>query len=1566
MKPIRAILAGMLAVFCMQPILGNADDIDIYSGLGTTGNVPNVMIVLDNAANNNADAGYTCVMDGTPSALGTKLLAVEQCALYYVVKDLPVGADGAALVNVGVMMFNANNMTDVAGLNCAATSSAGGCLVHPLTPLGKDSAGVDQKPAYLAWIKSWNAPSGPNIIANNANTGGSMQETWAYYSGSIGLSGRDYSSIKPASGCQKNFVIFIGNAYNSVGSPNDQTGVQAKLENAPGVTTEQKQQILDTVKTVSCLGPGGTTAFTFPSSNHEQGGYYADEWARYMYQSDLYSATGEPTGRQSITTYSIGVHNPGCKQAYEATLFNMAHYGGGKYFATNDYSSVVQAILKILNEVQAVNSVFSSSSLPVSVNAQGTYLNQVYMGMFRPDPGALPRWAGNLKQYKFIINPASGDLQLGDSVGEPAIDASGTGFLSPNAISYWTCSDPSNPFLTGVNQVSGLPNVTAAQLSLLTSQGQICANDPDSGFWANFNSMMNSAGKAFDMVDGELVEKGGAAQRIRLDNLTDDYAANPSSPRNLYTYCPSGTSCNADLTNAANAFSTSNANIAATLFGTDASVNISALSRSGTTVTVTTSGVHGFATNDAITIANASPADYNGTYTIAVTDTNHFTYQIVEYPPLAVSPTGPTNFTAAPTTGGVDRTVSSLVRIGNTARVTTSVAHGFPNGTSVVISGASPSAYNGSFTISNVTADTFDYVLNERPPLVAGGGKVTITYKEVGAGCPCTVAANINAWNAALPGIQRSLGSTTITVNTDTDMVNSPSWVGKTFAITNALDSFGLSVPEYNVSGTIVSVSGNSFTFTLATALTPSSPATGTLITASGVVPKTIENLIRVGSTAFATVTGHGFAGGSSVSIGSTIPKPTESGYVGIFNITLIDANNFSYPIVTTPSTPATGVGGVAMTATRSTGFAASDMSSLINWVRGEDSYGDETSLCPPGSTPGVDNCPATRVTVRPSVHGDVLHSRPTVLNYGGLTIDILATSDSGGVRTATASTTDVDKIGATGATANFKFASGNTCAVTVDSATTFTYSASNCGASGAQTVVTDTSNVVVYYGDNGGVFHAVNGNQVNPAGSTLPAPGVELWGLILKEHFTKLNRLRTNAPQLNLPSTPPAILPTPKSKDYFVDGLTGVYQLVDAQGTTLAAHLYLSMRRGGRMIYAMDVTDPQLPRFLWKVDNTTANMSELGQTWSTPKVARVAGYSNPVLIFGAGYDTNQDTDPPTAADSMGRGIFILDAITGALVWKASYDSAASSGSSTWTSTGTTTQATCLSDKLRYSIPSDITLMDRNRDGYIDRLYVADLGGQVWRVDLEPGNTAITPPYNHVTPDNWKLHRLASLGECGTAVCRKFFFPPEVINTTGYDAVILGSGDREHPLYNNTAATGKQNMVFLLKDTYTGNDATGMTRIRLADSPSPLFNATSTAYDGSLSGYYINLADGEKVVNAPLVTAGYVFFGTNQPTAPSTTSCTSSLGTARGYRLSPFTASYQSVIFAGGGLPPSPVSGVVNITTASGETELVPFLIGGGNPECTGADCASALGGQKPPIAVSTSRIRTYWYKKGK
>jgi Tfp pilus tip-associated adhesin PilY1 len=65
---------------------------------------------------------------------------------------------------------------------------------------------------------------------------------------------------------------------------------------------------------------------------------------------------------------------------------------------------------------------------------------------------------------------------------------------------------------------------------------------------------------------------------------------------------------------------------------------------------------------------------------------------------------------------------------------------------------------------------------------------------------------------------------------------------------------------------------------------------------------------------------------------------------------------------------------------------------------------------------------------------------------------------------------------------------------------------------------------------------------------------------------------------------------------------------------------------------------------------------AKMGQTWATPIAAPMAagGYGKPVVVIGGGYDTCEDTDTADPAGacstSKGRAVIILDAETGAVV----------------------------------------------------------------------------------------------------------------------------------------------------------------------------------------------------------------------------------------------------------------------------------------------------------------------------
>src|SRR6516225_8819463 len=143
---------------------------------------------------------------------------------------------------------------------------------------------------------------------------------------------------------------------------------------------------------------------------------------------------------------------------------------------------------------------------------------------------------------------------------------------------------------------------------------------------------------------------------------------------------------------------------------------------------------------------------------------------------------------------------------------------------------------------------------------------------------------------------------------------------------------------------------------------------------------------------------------------------------------------------------------------------------------------------------------------------------------------------------------------------------------------------------------------------------------------------------------FGKLNRLRVNTPKARMPSTPATVTAAPR--DYFVDGPIGIYEKLNSDGSVNQVIIYVAMRRGGRALYAFDVTTPTSPTLLWK--KTQSDLIALGQTWSEPRIARIHGNSNPVLVFGGGYDATAEDATTQGTTTMGNAIYVLDAYSGA------------------------------------------------------------------------------------------------------------------------------------------------------------------------------------------------------------------------------------------------------------------------------------------------------------------------------
>jgi type IV pilus assembly protein PilY1 len=550
--------------------------------------------------------------------------------------------------------------------------------------------------------------------------------------------------------------------------------------------------------------------------------------------------------------------------------------------------------------------------------------------------------------------------------------------------------------------------------------------------------------------------------------------------------------------------------------------------------------------------------------------------------------------------------------------------------------------------------------------------------------------------------------------------------------------------------------------------------------------------------------------------------------------------------------------------------FDTLDRDDIVNFTRGEDR----------GAPLGDDNVNSLLTDVRPSVHGDVTHSRPLPVNYGGST------------------------------------------------------------------------GVVLFYGANDGYFRAVSGID-----------GKELWSFIAPEHHTKLRRLRDNKPILLYPGT--ASLPGVQAKDYFFDGSAGLYQTFQpAPNDSLAQNVWVfpSMRRGGRMIYAFDASNPASPALKWRQGcpvnlsagvtpndtGCTSGFGQIGQTWSFPNVALLAGYSSgaqPVVITGGGYDPceDEDTAAPTCTSPKGRAVYVIDAGTGALI-------------------------RAFTTGIDRSVASDVTLLDRNFDGKPDHGYFADTGGGLYRLDfVDPLNPATAR-----APADWTATKIAQVA-AGSG--RKFLFAPAALPAAGKVFLSIGSGDRERPLITNypytTGGVGIQNRFYMFMDTFpTSSAPVNLDGSTMEDRTKDTVSICSEQPAAGKNGWFIDLntGRGEQTVTSSTIFGGLVFFSTNRPMPTPVGSCSANLGEARGYAVNLLNASgavgtealcggTRSNFFVGGGLPPSPVTGTVPV-----DGNPVTVMIGG--VQRSGAP-STPIGAQRVTPVITQKRSRVFWYTDG-
>ncbi len=406
-------------------------------------------------------------------------------------------------------------------------------------------------------------------------------------------------------------------------------------------------------------------------------------------------------------------------------------------------------------------------------------------------------------------------------------------------------------------------------------------------------------------------------------------------------------------------------------------------------------------------------------------------------------------------------------------------------------------------------------------------------------------------------------------------------------------------------------------------------------------------------------------------------------------------------------------------------------------------------------------------------------------------------------------------------------------------------------------------------------------------------------------------------------------------------------------------AYLYIGMRRGGSSYFAFDITSPDAPIFLFKIDPSRTGYGNLGETWSKPTLVRMniggakADASNLVMIFGGGYDTDQDAEGTASnTDTVGNVVYIANALTGELLWDSSIDTQAPGGAA-----GSVTYMN--------SVASDVVAfdLDNEADGFVDNFYVTDSRVQIFRFDVDNDAGTI------------KGGRIAHLSDSiDKTDNRRFYYNADaaLIRKVGdnFVSVSVGSGFRAHPLNTDVI-----DYFYVVQDRgiLTGN-------FDMDASLSDLVDVTSLADDDSngvsnqvellndpannKKGWYIGFsASGEKVLSNSITFNNVVLFTSYIPPGATGDVCEAAAGTGRLYAMNildgnPFVDNNADDVLSendrfvdliAGGIAPPP--------TIVLDDSLTPRLCVGTDCSLAG-DCPSGGDCRLPPIANGLMGIK--------
>jgi type IV pilus assembly protein PilY1 len=318
--------------------------------------------------------------------------------------------------------------------------------------------------------------------------------------------------------------------------------------------------------------------------------------------------------------------------------------------------------------------------------------------------------------------------------------------------------------------------------------------------------------------------------------------------------------------------------------------------------------------------------------------------------------------------------------------------------------------------------------------------------------------------------------------------------------------------------------------------------------------------------------------------------------------------------------------------------------------------------------------------------------------------------------------------------------------------------------------------------------------------------------------------------------------------------------------------------------------TSSTQPTYLWHLNPSSAQAPYLGQAWSKMQMGRVkiSGNEKWVGFIGGGFDGTSCTPSAggavdeacnsVATGSPGKSFNVVDLTTGQILWQFTYGTSATSTTN---------------PNMVFDLAGAPVALDEDSDGFIDTVYIGDLGGNIWRFRLCTNDGSVCGLSSYPTTcstSNWKgsllfqstdVERGSGLSTPANTHKQIFTQPTYTIDNNSNWWIYFGTGEDTDPTSKPTDTSSTKNRLYAVKEDNLALDDSSSKAYPTYTS-SNLVDITSSTYASSstTNGWYIDLSTntltrsdgstitnpvGEKMISDPQVKGGLVYFMTYVP-----------------------------------------------------------------------------------------------------